>query len=263
VETEIILRVEGLAKTYPDGTRAVRGIDFEVRRGELVSIIGPSGAGKSTLLRCVNRLIQPTSGEIYFRGRPLSAASQRELRAVRREIGMVFQSHNLIRRLPAVHNVLHGRLGYMSAWRGGMGLFSPGDTRMALELLERVGLAEHAFKRADELSGGQQQRAGIARALAQRPTLLMADEPIASLDPASSETVMTYMKEICEEDGLTALVNLHQVEFARRFATRIIGMREGVLVFDGTPDRLTAAQTASIYGTGGEHAASLPAVRTA
>ena len=265
MDSEAILRIEDLVKTYPDGTRAVRGVDFTVRRGELVSIIGPSGAGKSTLLRCINCLVQPTSGAVFFQGAAVNKARPRELRTIRRSIGMVFQSHNLIKRLPAVQNVLHGRLGYMSALRGSLGLFSAADVKMALELLERVGLGDHAFKRADELSGGQQQRAGIARALAQRPTLLMADEPIASLDPTSSETVMSYMKGICEEDGLTALVNLHQVDFAKRFATRIIGMRAGRVIFDGPPAELTAASTEAIYNgqTGGESAEPLPRVRTA
>ena len=177
----------------------------------------------------------------------VTTAKGEELREVRRQIGMVFQGFNLIKRAQTVKNVLHGRLGYMSSFRGGLGLFSKDDVKEALILLARVGLEGQAFKRADELSGGQQQRVGIARALNQNPLLLLADEPIASLDPVSSEKVMSYMKSIAEEDGITTLVNLHQVDFAKNFATRIIGIKHGKVVFDGLPNDLTDEAIHYIY----------------
>lgn len=236
---EAILKIQDLKKVYPDGTQALRGINVNINKGELVAVIGSSGAGKSTFLRCINRLNNSTGGSILFNEKEVTKARGKELRNIRREIGMVFQSFNLIKRSRTVKNVLHGRLGYVNSIKGGLGLFSEEDTKNALTMLGRVGLTDQAFKRADELSGGQQQRVGVARALAQKPKLLLADEPIASLDPASSERVMSYMKKICMEDGITAIVNLHQVEVAKQFATRIIGIKEGQIVFDGTARELT------------------------
>ncbi|OIJ21285.1 phosphonate ABC transporter ATP-binding protein [Anaerobacillus alkalidiazotrophicus] len=237
--SDIVLQTNSLGMTFPDGTRALNNINLTIRKGELVSIIGPSGAGKSTFMRSINLLNKPTEGTIMFEGEEVSKAKGKKLRLIRRQIGMVFQHFNLIKRSPTYQNVLHGRLGYMSSFKGGLGRFSEEDTRQALNILRRVGLEEQAFKRADELSGGQQQRVGIARAIAQSPSLLLADEPIASLDPSSSENVMNYLKTVCEEDGLTSIVNLHQVDFAKKFANRIIGIKAGEVIFDGSPKELT------------------------
>lgn len=245
---QTVLEVAGLKKKYKDGTVALRGIDFQVKEGEFVAIIGPSGAGKSTLMRCINRLVEPSEGKIYFNGNDMMKASGQKLRQLRREIGMIFQSFNLIPRVTVIDNVLNGRLGYTGSLAGALGIFSQKDRDFALELLARVGLADKALKRVDELSGGQQQRVGIARTLAQDPKLILADEPIASLDPITSENIMEYIYNICKEDGITCLVNLHQVEIAKRYATRIIGIREGKKVFDGTPDELTREVIRSIYG---------------
>lgn len=245
--SEPILTIKDLKKVYKDGTEALKGISIQVNKGEFVSIIGSSGAGKSTLLRCINRLNDSTSGSIVFNGMDVTSAKGKNLRAIRRQIGMVFQGFNLIMRSQTITNVLHGRLGYMSSFKGAFGLFSEEDTKKALALLARVGLKDQAYKRADELSGGQQQRVGVARALAQEPLLLLADEPIASLDPTSSEKVMGYMKQICEEDGITAIVNLHQVDFAKRFSSRIIGIKAGEVFFDGPPSELTDEVIEKLY----------------
>ncbi|MED3645424.1 phosphonate ABC transporter ATP-binding protein [Halalkalibacterium halodurans] len=244
---EMILRVEGLKKVYPDGTVGIKEINTSIRRGELISVIGPSGAGKSTFLRSINRLVEPTSGAIFVEGENICNARGKKLRQMRRKIGMVFQHYNLIKRSSVLQNVLHGRLGYMSTIKGGLGRFHESDTKRALSILKRVGLEEQAFKRADELSGGQQQRVGIARAIAQNPTLILADEPIASLDPTASENVLHYMKTICQEEGITTVVNLHQVEFAKKFADRMIGIKAGEIVFDGTPRELTDYTVDQLY----------------
>lgn len=242
-----LLEVSRLNKTYTDGTAALRNVSFDVRRGEFVVIIGPSGAGKSTLLRCINRLVDPTEGSIRFGGLETTRAGTRQMRAFRREVGMIFQSFNLVQRVTVLRNVLHGRLGYMNSLTGALGLFSGKDTEEAKKILQRIGLAEQMYKRADELSGGQQQRVSIARALSQRPKLILADEPIASLDPVTSEVIMQHLHAICHEDGITCLVNLHQVHVAKKYATRIIGIHKGTVVFDGTPDELTEDTTERIY----------------
>ena len=245
--SETILKVTDLKMVYPDGTQALKGISTTVKKGEFLCIIGSSGAGKSTFLRCINRLVEPTSGSIVFNNVEVTKANARELRNIRRQVGMVFQGYNLIKRSPTVTNVLHGRLGYMSTLKGGLGLFSKEDTQKALAMLARVGLEDQAFKRADELSGGQAQRVGIARAFCQEPLMLLADEPIASLDPAASKSIMSYMKKISEEEGITSIVNLHQVDFARDYATRIIAINAGEIVFEGTPSELTDEVTEGIF----------------
>lgn len=245
---ENLLEIRNLRKVYSDGTSALQGIDLSLKQGEFVAIIGPSGSGKSTLLRCVNRLIEATEGEIRFNGKDVLQASRKQVRTMRRQVGMIFQGHNLVERLSVLRNVLHGRLGYMDSFRGSMGLFSKEDVAEAMRILHRVGLADQIYKRADELSGGQQQRVGIARALAQKPQLILADEPIASLDPASSEVIMDYLHGISREDGITCIVNLHQVSVARKYATRIIGIHKGAKVFDGAPSELTDVQINAIYG---------------
>ncbi|WP_257009930.1 phosphonate ABC transporter ATP-binding protein [Evansella halocellulosilytica] len=242
-----LLKIEELKKVYGDGTEAIKSLSVTIKRGELVAVIGPSGAGKSTFLRCINRLEEPSSGKIVFNRTDIVTAKGRKLKEMRRQIGMIFQHFNLIKRVPAVKNVLHGRLGYTFWLRGGLGLFTENDTREALALLRKVGLEEHAFKRADELSGGQQQRVGIARALAQKPSLILADEPIASLDPSSSEKVMHDLKSISVEEGITTLINLHQVEIAKDFADRVIAINRGEIVFDGPPHTLTKTSIEQIY----------------
>ncbi|MCC5910432.1 MAG: phosphonate ABC transporter ATP-binding protein [Clostridiaceae bacterium] len=242
-----ILKISKLTKVYSDGTAALNGVDLDFKKGEFVSIIGPSGAGKSTFIRCINRLVEPSGGEILFEDKDVIKARGQELRNIRRQIGMIFQGHNLVKRSETVKNVLHGNLGYMGSLKGGLGLFSKDVIENAIGILERVGLQEQAFKRADELSGGQQQRVGIARAMAQNPSIIMADEPIASLDPKSSETVMQYLKKVCDEDGITALVNLHQVDFAKAFSDRIVGVRKGKIVFDGKPSDLNEDTIHYIY----------------
>ncbi|MCR2807770.1 phosphonate ABC transporter ATP-binding protein [Paenibacillus soyae] len=242
-----LLQVEGLKKVYADGTVGLSGIDFEVKAGEFIAVIGPSGAGKSTLLRCLNQMVEPTGGSIVFQGAQTIGSGRRKLRNIRREMSMIFQGFNLFERVSVLTNVLHGRLGYMSSWRGALGLFLKDDVAEARRLLERVGLREQMHKRADELSGGQQQRVGIARALAQKPKLILADEPIASLDPAASETVMSSLHRFCSEDGIACLCNLHQVDMAKKYASRIIGIHKGQKVFDGTPDELTDEMIRLIY----------------
>lgn len=202
---------------------------------------------ESTLLRSLNRMIEPTDGKIQFKGSETMGIKGKRLRELRRHMGMIFQGYNLVTRVSVLRNVLHGRLGYMSAFKGALGLFSKSDTEAAKKMLQRVGLFEQMYKRADELSGGQQQRVGIARALAQRPDLILADEPIASLDPASSETIMNYLYTICNEEGIACLCNLHQVDIAKKYASRIIGIHKGTKVFDGTPDELTDEMIRLIY----------------
>ncbi|MCZ0702295.1 phosphonate transport system ATP-binding protein [Natronobacillus azotifigens] len=247
---EVMLETKDVSMVFPDGTKALKNINVKIHRGELVSVIGPSGAGKSTLLRSINLLNHPTGGEIIFEGENVAKAKGKELRHIRRRIGMIFQHFNLIKRSPTHQNVLHGRLGYMSSLKGGFGRFSDQDMSEALAILDRVGLADQAFKRADELSGGQQQRVGIARAIAQSPSLILADEPIASLDPSSSENVMNYLQRISREDGITTIVNLHQVDFAKQFADRIIGIKAGEVVFDGKPKELTEGIINHLYYAG-------------
>jgi phosphonate transport system ATP-binding protein len=232
VTEDPILSVRALEKTYPDGTKALKDVSLDVPRGQLLAVVGLSGAGKSTLLRCVNRLVEPTGGEIVVDGRNVTQANKRELRLIRREIGMIFQHFNLVDRMPTIRNALHGRLGYTSSLRGAIGRFSQAEVNRALEVLSQLGLENETFKRCADLSGGQKQRVGIARALMQGGGLVLADEPIASLDPWSSETIMRTLKEVALSEGITTIVNLHQVEYAREFADRIVGLRKGELYCD-------------------------------
>lgn len=242
-----LLRVDGIKKQYGSGTLALKGVSFDMQEGEFITIIGSSGSGKSTLLRCINQLNRQTEGSILFKGTPVETLGGRKLKKVRREIGMIFQHYNLINRLTVIQNVLHGRLGYMSDFHGVFDLYSRDDRWKAYTILQRVGLADHIHKRADQLSGGQKQRVGISRALAQEPSLILADEPIASLDPVSSAIVMDYLYKICREDGISAIVSLHQVDFALKYATRIIGIKKGLIVFDGKPTELTTSRIEEIY----------------
>ena len=239
--------VDKLSKTYPDGTEALKSFDLEVPKGQLVAIIGPSGAGKSTLMRCINRLVDPTSGRVIVNGHEVTKASRKELRAIRREIGMVFQHFHLVQRLPTVRNVLHGRLGYTSSLRGALGMFREDDVNRALDILATVGLEKQAFKRCSDLSGGQMQRVGIARAMMQDARLILADEPIASLDLSASETVMKHLKDVAVAEGIAALVNLHQVDYATSFADRIVGVRGGELYCDVPTSELTETMVRELY----------------
>jgi len=242
------LIIERLTKIFPNGTRALDDVSLEVRDGEFVSIVGLSGAGKSTLLRCINRLVGPTSGRILLDGVDVTAASGAELRRARRRIGMIFQQFNLVKRSSVLTNVLSGRLGWVSPMQGLVGRFPPEDYRRAFANLERVGIPEKAYQRADTLSGGQQQRVGIARALMQEPRIILADEPVASLDPATSHSVMKYLEQVNREDGMIVLCNLHFLSLARRYATRVIALKDGRLMFDGLPNEIGPERFKEIYG---------------
>lgn len=244
-----LLQVEGLGKSYNAETKVLKDIHFEVEAGEFVSIIGPSGAGKSTLLRCINRLVDINEGKVIFDNLDVKNLNKKDLRKLRTNIGMIFQHYNLVPRLTVIENVLHGRFGYKTVLQGILGRFTEKEKERAFFLLEKLGIAEHAYKRCDQLSGGQQQRVGICRALIQDPKLVLCDEPIASLDPSSSKIIMDHLKSITTELGITCLVNLHQVEVAQNYSDRIIGLRNGEVVFDGSSQLLTDEHITTIYGT--------------
>ena len=244
---EHILELVHLKKYYGQ-TKAVEDVSFHVDACEVVAIIGPSGAGKSTVLRCINRMIEPTGGSILFDGQDMAKLQkEKELKTARRKIGMIFQSFNLVYRLSVFQNVLHGRLGYMSAPNAVMGRYSEEDKHKAVQLLNMIGLKDMIYKKAGELSGGQKQRVGIARALMQDPTLLLCDEPIASLDPSSSRVIMNQIQEMAKTRNIACIVNLHQVDVAMAYADRIIGIHQGRIVFDDVPDKLTASMIETIY----------------
>ncbi|MGY6570555.1 MAG: phosphonate ABC transporter ATP-binding protein [Salinarimonas sp.] len=243
-----MLRIEGLTKTYKTGDKALSEVGFDVPKGQVVGLIGPSGAGKSTLIRCINRLVEPTSGKVWLNGVNLPALRNAELRRTRRRIGMIFQEYALVERLTVMENVLSGRLGYVGFWRSFLRRYPGTDIANAFRLLDRVGLISHADKRADALSGGQRQRVGIARALAQDPELLLIDEPTASLDPKTSRQIMRLIVEICRERGLPAIINIHDVVLAQQFSDRIIGLQAGRVVFDGPPAQLSEDALTRIYG---------------
>lgn len=242
-----MLRVEHLTKVYPNGTVALRDVSFEVPDGEFLVVIGLSGSGKSTLLRCINRLIEPTSGKIYWDGVDITSASPSEMRRIRRQIGMIFQQFNLVKRSSVLTNVLSGRLGYANPWLSLLGVWPSEDRQKALQALERVGIADKAYQRADTLSGGQQQRVGIARALMQDPRLLLADEPVASLDPVLAHSILQYLEQLNRE-GVTVICSLHFLDLVHRYATRVIGLKDGVKVFDGLPNEIDRARFKEIYG---------------
>lgn len=243
-----MLRIEKLTKTYKTGDRALTEVGFTIPKGQVVGLIGPSGAGKSTLIRCVNRLVEPSSGRIFLNDLEVTALGSFSLRRARRRIGMIFQEYALVERLTVMENVLSGRLGYVPFWRSFSRRFPGEDIAKAYRLLERVGLSEHVDKRADALSGGQRQRVGIARALEQDPELLLVDEPTASLDPKTSRQIMRLIVEICRENDLPAIINIHDVVLAQQFTDRIIGLQAGKLVFDGSPAHLTETALTRIYG---------------
>ena len=243
-----MLTIDGLSKTYQTGDKALNDVSFSVPKGQVVGLIGPSGAGKSTLIRCINRLVEPSDGQIILNNLTVNQLSQTQLRQARRKIGMIFQEYALVDRLTVMENVLSGRLGYVSFWRSFWRQYPEQDISNAYRLLDRVGLLQHADKRADALSGGQRQRVGIARALAQDPELLLIDEPTASLDPKTSRQVMRLLVEMCNERGLPAIINIHDVVLAQQFTDRIIGLKAGEVVFDGTPQQLTESVLTRIYG---------------
>jgi len=234
--------------TYKTGLKALKGVSLAIPRGQFLVVVGLSGAGKSTLIRTVNNLVVPSRGSVHVGGADVTAARGRQLRQVRSDVGMIFQTFNLVKRSSVLRNVLAGRLGDVPAWRGVLGAFPREDVAYAHECLARVGIPEKAFVRADALSGGQQQRVGIARALAQKPSVMLADEPVASLDPPTSHAVMSDLKRIAREDGITTIVNLHFIDMAREYADRIVGMRDGQVVFDGTPEEATDQAFEDIYG---------------
>ncbi|WP_375413400.1 phosphonate ABC transporter ATP-binding protein [uncultured Bradyrhizobium sp.] len=242
------LVLRGLTKEYRKGLPVLDGIDLVLPGFGLTAIIGPSGTGKSTLIRCINRLVQPSSGEILFRGQDLAKVSGRALRNARRRIGMVFQEYNLVERLTVMENLLCGRLGYVPAWRAWLRAFPPEDIARAFDLLDAVGLPGFATRRADALSGGQRQRVGIARAIMQQPEIILADEPTSSLDPKTSVEIMDILGKFAVERGIPVIVNIHNVELARRFASRVVGMSGGRVVYDGPPQQLTDAHLKQIYG---------------
>ncbi|HPV24080.1 MAG TPA: phosphonate ABC transporter ATP-binding protein [Casimicrobium sp.] len=242
------LSIKHLVKEYVPGKPVLKDISLDIEGRGITAIIGPSGTGKSTLIRCVNRLIDPTAGEIWFEGKDLAKLPGQPLREARRRIGMVFQEYNLVERLTVMENVLSGRLGYMGAWAAWRRKFSDEDIQKAFSLLQRVGLADFANRRADELSGGQRQRVGIARAVMQSPGLLLADEPTSSLDPKTSVEIMEIMRDLAADNNIPVMINIHQVELGKRYAERIIGMSGGLVVYDGAPDGLDGEVLRKIYG---------------
>ena len=243
-----MLEIKQLVKKYKTGDVAINGVDLKVEKGQVMALIGPSGAGKSTLIRCVNRLETPTSGEIWFNGENIVKLRSGKLRKARRSMGMIFQEYALVERLSVMENVLSGRLGYVGFWRSYLRKFPKADIQIAFKLLEKVGLEMMFNKRADELSGGQRQRVGIARALIQNPDILLVDEPTASLDPKTSRQIMRLITELCIEQQLAAIINIHDVALAQMFAERIVGLRDGRIVYDGSPDDLKPDVLTEIYG---------------
>lgn len=243
-----MLELKQLSKRYATGDLALNGVDLEVPAGQVLALIGPSGAGKSTLIRCINRLVEPTSGTVMLDGEKLSGLRGGKLRLARRQIGMIFQSYALVERLSVMENVLSGRLGYIGFWRSLLRKYDSADIKQACELLDRVGLLSMLDKRGDALSGGQKQRVGIARALMQQPKLLLVDEPTASLDPKTSRQIMRLIVELCREQNLAVIINIHDVALAQQFVDRVVGLAAGEVVFDGRPDELTEETLTLIYG---------------
>jgi phosphonate transport system ATP-binding protein len=242
-----MLRIQNLTKVYPSGTQALKDVSFDVQDGEFLVVIGLSGSGKSTLLRCINRLIEPTEGKIFWDDVDITSASATELRGIRRKIGMVFQQFNLVKRSSVLTNTLSGRLGYTNPWLSLLGIWPEEERKHALRALERVGIADKAGERADALSGGQQQRVGIARALMQEPKLILADEPVASLDPVLSHSILQYL-ELLNKEGITVICSLHFLDLVHRYATRVVALKDGVKVFEGSAKEIDRAKFKEIYG---------------
>ena len=243
----MLLSVKNISKEYNNGITALKNVSFDVEKGEFISIIGPSGSGKSTLLRSINKMIDISQGSILFENRNIENLKKREIELVRREIGMIFQNYNLVERLTVIENVLHGRLGYKSIFAGILGIYSEEEKKEAFTFLEKVNMTKYAYQKCNELSGGQKQRVGIARAIMQKPKLLLCDEPIASLDPKTSENIMDYLKKIVTELKITCIVNLHQVDIAKKYSNRIIALNKGEKIFDDKPEHLTNDTIEFIY----------------
>jgi phosphonate ABC transporter, ATP-binding protein len=235
----MLLSVKNISKEYNNGITALKNVSFDVEKGEFISIIGPSGSGKSTLLRSINKMIDISKGSILFENRNIEKLKKKEIELVRREIGMIFQNYNLVERLTVIENVLHGRLGYKSVFSGILGIYSEEEKKEAFNFLEKVNMTKYAYQKCNELSGGQKQRVGIARAIMQKPKLLLCDEPIASLDPKTAENIMDYLKKIVTELKITCIVNLHQVDIAKKYSNRIIALNKGEKIFDDKPENLT------------------------
>lgn len=246
-----MIEIKNLTKVYDDGTRALQDVSFTIPDGEFLVVIGLSGSGKSTLLRCINRLVEPTEGQVLWNGTDVTAAEASELRKIRRSFGMIFQHFNLVRRSTVLTNVLSGRLGYVSPWASFLHRFPPSDREMAKAALARVGLEEQTNKLARELSGGQQQRVGIARALMQQPDVILADEPVASLDPVLAHTILGYLERLNREDHMTVVCSLHYLDLVQRYASSVIGLRDGRVVWRGDGEaiqRMTDSEFKEIYG---------------
>lgn len=243
-----MLEIQHLHKVYPNGTVALTDVSFNVQEGEFLVVIGLSGSGKSTLLRCINRLIEPTSGKVIWNGTDVTAAPPTELRHIRRQIGMVFQQFNLVKRSSVLTNVLAGRLGYVNPWTSLLGLWPKSEYDRARKALDRVGIAAKANVRADSLSGGQQQRVGIARALMQDPKLILADEPVASLDPVLAHSILQYLEQLNRDEKITVICSLHFLDLVHRYATRVVALKDGKVVFEGLPQEIDKARFKEIYG---------------
>lgn len=243
----MLLSIKNVEKKYNNGTNALKNISFDVEKGEFISIIGPSGSGKSTLLRSINKMIDISQGSILFEDKNIENLKKTEIEIVRREIGMIFQSYNLVERLTVIENVLHGRLGYKSVIAGILGIYSEEEKKEAFNFLEKVNMTKYAYRKCNELSGGQKQRVGIARAIMQKPKLLLCDEPIASLDPKTAENIMDYLKKIVSELKITCIVNLHQVDIAKKYSDRVIALNKGEKIFDDKTERLTDDMIEFIY----------------
>ena len=243
----MLLSIKNVEKKYNNGTNALKNISFDVEKGEFISIIGPSGSGKSTLLRSINKMIDISQGSILFENKNIENLKKTEIEIVRREIGMIFQSYNLVERLTVIENVLHGRLGYKSVIAGILGIYSEEEKKEAFNFLEKVNMTKYAYRKCNELSGGQKQRVGIARAIMQKPKLLLCDEPIASLDPKTAENIMDYLKKVVSELKITCILNLHQVDIAKKYSDRIIALNKGEKIFDDKTERLTDDMIEFIY----------------
>ena len=246
-EIFMLLSIKNVEKKYNNGTNALKNISFDVEKGEFISIIGPSGSGKSTLLRSINKMIDISQGSILFEDKNIENLKKTQIELVRREIGMIFQSYNLVERLTVIENVLHGRLGYKSVIAGILGIYSEEEKKEAFNFLEKVNMTKYAYRKCNELSGGQKQRVGIARAIMQKPKLLLCDEPIASLDPKTAENIMDYLKKIVSDLKITCIVNLHQVDIAKKYSDRIIALNKGEKIFDDKTERLTDDMIEFIY----------------
>lgn len=248
-DAPVIMSVDNIDKAYSGKKKVLKDVTFDIRQGEVLSIIGPSGAGKSTLLRVINRMIEPSDGRITFQGEETLSMKGKELRSMRTDIGMIFQHYNLVDKLSVFENVLHGLLGYKNTLQGIFSLYSEAEKERAIEIISELGIEEQIYKRCDELSGGQKQRVGIARALIQDPKIILCDEPIASLDPNASKVIMEYLRRISRERDITIIVNLHQLDAAKQYSDRIIGLNDGNIVYNGAPDAIDSDAISRIYGS--------------